>query len=85
MTPLELEILLHYYSRAIDYREGDFSSSAVEEAICKFINEGMLEDRKADDPKWKYKMTHKGYFFIDYIRNVPLPEMYWRIPTDQVS
>jgi len=36
MTPLQLQILIHYAYSAEDYRQGDFSATAVREAIDLF-------------------------------------------------
>lgn len=43
MSPLALEILLHYKSRADDYRQGDHSAPAVRDAIDAFVATGFLQ------------------------------------------
>lgn len=75
MTPLKIEMMLHYYTSATDYRDGDFSAPAVREAINWFRDEaGMLA---ANDPKagkdTAYSITEKGKFYVEYICSVPLP------------
>ncbi|SRR5258708_18365750 len=43
MSPLQIEILLHYNSRVDDYRNGDHNAPAVREAFDWFVRELLLE------------------------------------------
>jgi hypothetical protein len=74
MTPLQIEIMLHYYARTEDYRFGDFSAPTVKEAIEVFCRGDMLNfTNKADYPNAAYVITEKGRAYVDYLRSVPLP------------
>jgi hypothetical protein len=42
VNPLQVEILLWYFSRARDYRDGDFSAPAVRAQIDNFREVGIL-------------------------------------------
>lgn len=83
MTPLHLDILLWYHARANDYREGDFTASAVRTAIDQFRGDlGLLEN----DPTPRvrtYRLTPRAEAYIAHILAVPLPECCWRIPATQ--
>lgn len=79
-TPLQLQILLHYYCSAADFREGDFSAPAVREAIDSFRDcDGLL--RSAEEPKYgTYEITERGRCLIDHILKTPAPVQMWMIP-----
>lgn len=85
MTPLEIDIIMHYYCRADDYREGDFTAPAVRETINRFRDElGLLEPNKRDrqfcEPSAAYQLTERGRVFIDALMKVPLPVQKWVMP-----
>lgn len=42
MTPFEISIILHYYSCANDFRDGDFSAPILEPTLEKFVQEAFL-------------------------------------------
>lgn len=71
MTPLVLEIIIHYYYSPRQYRNGDFFAPAVREAIKYFCeNELLLCVRKE-----QYIITDKGKFYVEEgLCQVPLPE-----------
>jgi len=75
MTPLQIEIMLHYYAMGDDYRECDFSAPAVREAIDNFIL--VTEMLRASTPEEgydpAYRITDKGRAYVDYLCSVPLP------------
>jgi len=79
MTPLQLEILLHYRGAARDYRDGDFSAPAVREAISwLYAGVGMLKHTRFGQPE--YQLTEKGEFFVEQLCAMPLPVCVWRMP-----
>lgn len=78
MTPLEIEILLHYHCRANDYLDGDTSASAVGKAITTFKMEHMLEENLFEQRK--YRLTDRGQFFVDHILALGMPEANWSLP-----
>ena len=80
MTPLMIEILLHYYSCARDYRNGDFSAPAVREAIDWFRGEaGMLNTHSVRDSDATYSLTDKGKFYVEYLLSIPIPVIRYAI------
>jgi hypothetical protein len=85
MTPLELEIAIHYATKAGGYREGDFLSKSVMEAIRWLETQGMIEEpcgTQGPGPK-KYQATDKLKFFVDHLCTIPLPVCSWAIPKSE--
>ena len=88
MTILELEILMHYYAYANEYRDGDFSAPAVRKAMVRHTFNSMLErvlkKLPCEDLAEKYKLTDKGRFFVEHILKTPLPKevISFEIPVD---
>lgn len=78
MSPLKIEILLHYYAKADEY-DGDMNAPAVREAISEFVRDGMLEPADRQYGR-SYRATAKANHFIAHICDLPLPEMVWRMP-----
>ena len=81
MTPLQIEMLLHYYSRADDYRDGDFSAPAVREALEGFKRDELLAADQADPPRTCYVITERGRVYVEALRAVPMPERRWVMPS----
>lgn len=84
MTPLCIEILLHYNSRAADYRNGDHSAPAVKEALDAFLREdvirhhGFTPEYFGDGQlKARYELTSRGKAFVEYLQMIPLPTASW--------
>ena len=87
MTPLEIDIILHYYAIAEDYRGGDHSAPAVGEAIKRFISADMLrpatpnpEDRLLAVRPPAYVVTERGRIYVEALQAVPLPIQKWVMP-----
>lgn len=78
MTPLEIEILMHYATRGGDYREADFSAPAVRAAIDAFHQrEGLL---RSGDGRRCYEPTERCMVFAEALTRVPLPQQVWVMP-----
>lgn len=81
MTPLQIEIMLHYYSHGGDFRNRDFSSPSVHEAVDFFLGIEMLAKTDFDAATKPYlRITPKGTVFVDALCAVPLPVKQWVIP-----
>lgn len=84
MTPLEINILLHYYCCASDFRGGDFTAPAVREAIDHFRgNPGLLMENQ-DRPRGMgacYAITERGRAHVRSLCEVQLPIQKWVTPT----
>lgn len=86
MTPLGIDIVLWYYSRAVDYREGDFAAPAVREAINEFRDAlNLLEvipvDGKPRSEHRTYRLTERGRAYVSALIMLPLPVCQWVIPS----
>lgn len=73
MTPLEIEILIHYYGHADDFRSGDFSAPAVRDAIDWFKDGGKLLELDAGGNGRSYKLSERGVVFVEALCNTKLP------------
>jgi hypothetical protein len=85
MSPLGIEILLHYHCRADDYRNGDHTAPAVKEIFHWFLMEDMLR-HEGFTPEYfecghrlkaRYALTSRGKAFVDYLQAIPLPTASW--------
>lgn len=85
MTILGLEILLHYASRANDFRYGELSAPAVLDATHKLAEEGLLINRTGEPHLSEYAITDKGKVFVTHLQSTPLPVAEWKIPGQDKS
>lgn len=76
MTPLKLQILLHYYAMATDYRDGDLSAPAVAEAVQDFLAGDMLQ---RGENSWgaAYSITERGRAHVENLCRLPFPILRW--------
>ena len=82
MSPLEIEILLHYYRLPTDYRGGDFTPE-VKNAIELLRDEyNLLELTHSMDEFCvpHYTITERGSVFVEALCNMPLPIKMWVMP-----
>ena len=73
MSPLEIEILLHYFARTNDYWEDNPSSPASSDAIIRFLDCEFLKLTRIGSPK--YAITRIGRALVETLTSVPLPEI----------
>ena len=71
MTPLQINILLHYYACANDFRDGDFDAPAVREELQRFYSEGLLA---TGTYPVMHAITDRGRVYAEALQEVPLPE-----------
>lgn len=86
MSPLTLQIIIHYCVRAVDYRDGDLSAPAVKQVIAYLENEEMIRKVTKDDDNcfhtMKYVGTTKARYYLDYICKIPFPVNDFKIPEE---
>ncbi|MEE9532715.1 MAG: hypothetical protein V3W52_17185 [Syntrophobacteria bacterium] len=80
MTPLQLDILLHYHCRGNDY-EQVFDNDTRNEQAMELADAGLLTLDKSDTPL--FAITDKGNFYIKHLLNIPLPVTGHTIPDAQ--
>ncbi len=79
MSPLQINILLHYHAHVDDYC-GKHFSSAAKEFIEEFLRNGMLrENTKSDQYSRLYELSDRGKAYVRALMEVPLPQCVWRI------
>lgn len=79
MSPLQLQILLHYYCCANDFQDGDMRATAIHEAVDWFMSEGLLEVAPKQ-MEASYLLTDRGAVFVDALKLTPLPIQKWVMP-----
>ncbi len=83
MTPLEIGILIHYYTNSGDYHDGDFHAPAVRDAIDRFYKCGLLKRRDAMVDS--YEGTKGLKMYVEALEAVPLPELLWVMPDQETD
>lgn len=78
MSPLGIEIMLHYHVRTDDYRQGDHRAPAVRDHLDFFVHENLLtpltygpDGRRFDQPQ--YAVTERGEAYVLALCSVTLP------------
>ena len=82
MTPLEIEILMHYHCRAVDHESALNPPSAQKEAFSNFVKQGYLVDntfggQNCKDDGMMYSPKEKLHIYCEAICNVPEPKQVW--------
>lgn len=72
MTPLAIEMLLHYISCADDFR--NLRMPAQQELISTFLREDLLKIRVPSGGEPVYVITERGRAFCEGLQNMPLPK-----------
>ena len=82
MSPLGIEMLLHYHTRCEDYRQGDFSAPSVRELMDYFLGVGMLEPATGQYSNWgmQYQPTEGTRVYVDALKALQLPVKKWVMP-----
>lgn len=78
MSPLEIEILMHYYTTPGDYRDGDFTAPAVKEAMRWMCDEELLTSFYGENNA-KFGLMERGRAYIEALKRVPLPTRCWQV------
>lgn len=73
MTPLQIEILLHYYTSPGDYKNLDAPS--VTDAIVGFLNAGILTEAPKGDKQSYYGNRGMLQVYVEALCSVKLPTM----------
>lgn len=91
MTPLQVQILLHYQCRVTDYENGmgdHWNSKPVQDALLGFCKAGILKFNATPTPagyqKSSYIPVHEAMsVYIDAVCSVPLPveKQCWVMPS----
>ncbi len=95
MTPLQLEILLHYYTSPEDYPgvSGMRMNGSSEghggmkrggaSALKRIQNHGLISATgTGSNVNPFYRITNKGICYVTALLNTPLPVQRWHIPDE---
>ena len=81
MTPLEIEILLHYFTSAIDHPDVFDPPPSQKEAFGRFVANGYLEDNskcgQIGEGEMVYSATEKLHVYCEALCRVPEPRQEW--------
>ncbi len=85
MSPLEIQIALHYHCTREDYRE--LTPPAQQSIIKKFMAQGFLTKLPdgIDHFDMTYFPTDKLHAYCEALCKVPEPKQVWIIPTPNRS
>lgn len=78
MTPVILEILLHYYYSPLDYKGRN--SCAENDGVAFLYNEELIIHNRGPDSN--YIISERGRAYVEHLLKQPLPELItrWEIP-----
>ena len=75
MTPLEIDMMLHFYCRADSYPWR--GAPAEQAALQRFREEGLVVEPLNVD---KVKLTDRGRAYVNFLMDMPLPVAKWSLP-----
>jgi hypothetical protein len=79
MTPLMIQIGLHYHAMTNDFR--DLDAPAIRDGIAAFVSAGLLRLSRPDDQFGRaYQPTDGLRVWVEALCAVPWPERVWRMP-----
>ena len=77
MTPLGIEILMHYCTRGVDFERMD--APACRDTIANFVKLGLLSKEAPCDRLPIYFATDGARLYLETLCKVPLPVRKWVI------
>lgn len=76
MSPFKMDVLMHYYCMAVPHPK--VMSKGVQEYIHDLVEDGvMIMDEESGTG---FRMTEKGYAWIQMILDTPMPISVWTDP-----
>lgn len=83
MTPLDIEILLHYHCSGSEFDRLD--APACRDAVDDFLREGILRERSDEENHTRahhrmYEPTDRGRALVNALCMVPYPVQVWILP-----
>ena len=88
ICPSDIEFMIHCHVQGFERHER-YDAPAIQEAVIKFINNGLIKPYIIDGKNGKegvkencYETTDKGKAFIKMLCNTPFPVQEWLDPRD---
>lgn len=78
MTPIKLEILMHYDRCLDDYRNGDFGNADVRYAIDDLVKAKLIDPTPSKYAS--FVLSDRGRCYVDALLAIPLPVPVWAMP-----
>jgi hypothetical protein len=84
LTPFELHVLLHHYTRPGSYSDlnPDTEVDAIAKITASFIKNGIIEEAASQEID-SYSVTDKGCAWLHCILSVPQPVQKWVQPNGE--
>lgn len=79
MSPLRIEIALHYYTIPGDYDPERLDAPAVKEAIQDYIEAGLLQVSAREGQRFE-GVDEALSVYVEALCSVPLPVLKWSMP-----
>ena len=79
MTPYEIDILLHYYSRAEDHEDIHRKPPIWQPTLRRFLDDELLQPT-ANGADVIYAISERGTAYVEALQRIPLPVQIWVIP-----
>ena len=82
MSPLEIEILIHYYCSPTEYRDGDLGAPAVRDAMREFVTLGLINVLpEPNEHGARYRGNSDALKpYVEALCAIPLPVQRWVLP-----
>lgn len=87
-SPLQIQMLLHFWTRPTRYAEGDAdhrNSPAVQALFGQFVSSGLLERTVENEYGEVFKATDALGVYAEALCSVPWPVQVWVIPQAATS
>jgi hypothetical protein len=81
LTPVQLEVLIHYFYRGIDVKKNDATDRIIKELQALELVLRVPESIINKDTVPMYKITDKGGAYMAAIRDVPCKTIVFLFPT----
>lgn len=85
MTPYEIGIMLHIYTRAGPFSDSGIPSDApiFSSTLDALSGAGLIEGSTTTDHG--FSATSRGRAYVEFLMQMPLPEQEWVLPEQRIE
>jgi hypothetical protein len=90
MSPLQIEIVLHYYYSPEDWRDGEWNDELREMIRDLAETMALIEIDPRSHPiglgyrPGTYRITERGRVYVEALKAMPIPIQTWHVPSFSV-
>jgi len=77
MSPLAINIMLHYYCSPLDYATN--GSKGEDGTVTDLFCHGMLQEDRQEGTDSKFRISEKGRAYVDALLSVQEPVCKWEV------